>query len=285
MNPMTRIEHLSGSLSEGQKKLAEYLLNDGSSLAMMTAWEVARAVGVSESTVIRFAKGLGYKGFPNLKRELRKELTAKFKATARMKQTLSSIGRRENIVSKLMEQDIQLLTETRATISGSAFDNAVGTILRARKIFVIGFGSSLALASFLHFRLTRLGMDVHWIFVTAGTSFIEQLALMRRQDLLIVIGFLQASREIQMALDHANKLGVKVLGITDLPNTPIGRQADICLFAKRGLHTTLVSLTAPFSLANALVIAVAWTRKRDSMKALRNLDQLLETYSIKSAAR
>jgi DNA-binding MurR/RpiR family transcriptional regulator len=278
MNPINKIDHLADSLSDGQRKLAEYLLSDGSSLPMMTAAEVAESVGVSESTVVRFAKNLGYEGFPDLKRELRKELNPRFRAAARMKQTLSSIGRKENIVSKLMERDIQLLIETREAVSGPAFDKAVEAILRARKVFVIGFGSSLALASFLQFRLTRLGIDVHWIFVTAGTSFIEQLALMRQRDLLIAIGFLQASREIQTALDHANKIGVKVMGITDLPTTPIGRKANICLFAKRGLPTTLVSLTAPFSLANALVIAVAWAKKRDSMKTLRKLDRLLERY-------
>jgi DNA-binding MurR/RpiR family transcriptional regulator len=98
-------------------------------------------------------------------------------------------------------------------------------------------------------------------------------------DVLIAIDFLQVPREVQTALQHAKKVGAPILGITDFPSSAIAKAADVCLYAKRGLHTTVNSLTPAFSLVNALAIAVAWTKKADSIKALTDLDKLLEGHS------
>lgn len=280
MNSIAKISKKIDSLSDGQKKLGEYLLSDGSALLLSTAREVAQAVGVSESTVVRFAKELGYKGFPDFKRHLRKELGPRLRAAVRMQETITKIGSGENILAKLIGNDIQLLRDTLESVSHADFQKAVEAIWRAQKIFVVGFSSSLALAYFLQFRLTRLGKNVHWLFLTGGTSLLEQLAFMERRDLVIAIGFLRTPQETRTAVEHAEKIGAKVLGITDLSSTPIAQKADICLIARRGLHTTVNSLTAPFALVNALVMAVAWAKKANSIKALKHLDRLLDTYPV-----
>jgi DNA-binding MurR/RpiR family transcriptional regulator len=137
----------------------------------------------------------------------------------------------------------------------------VQLILKAKEIFVIGFSSSFALAYFLQFRLVSLGKRVHWIFLTGGTSLAEQLAYMKSDDLLIAIRFLRAPRETQTAMDHARKVGAPALGLTDSATTPIAKKADIYLLAQRGFHTTVNSMTAPFSVVNALVLAIAGAKK------------------------
>lgn len=280
MSLLQKISKTSATLSDGQKKVREYLLRDGSALLVSTAREVAESIGVSESTVVRYAKELGYKGFPDFKRQLRKELGPRLRAAVRMQETITKIGRGEHILNKLIERDIQLLTETLESISYAEFQKAVEAIWRAQKIFIVGFSSSLALAYFLQFRLTRLGKNVHWIFLTGGTSLLEQLAFVQREDLVVAIGFLRTPQETRTVVDYAKKIGARILGITDLPGTPIAQKADICLIARRGLHTTVNSLTAPFSLVNALVIAVALAKKADSLKALKHLDELLERYPV-----
>jgi DNA-binding MurR/RpiR family transcriptional regulator len=136
----------------------------------------------------------------------------------------------------------------------------------------------MALAYLLQFRLVRVKKDVHWVFLTGGTSLLEQLAFMERDDVLIAIDFVNVPREVQTALQYAKKVGAPILGITDFPSSPIAKAANVCLYAKRGLHSTVNSLTPAFSLVNALAIAVAWTKKGDSIKALNDLDQLLEGY-------
>jgi DNA-binding MurR/RpiR family transcriptional regulator len=122
----------------------------------------------------------------------------------------------------------------------------------------------------------RVKKDAHWLFLTGGTSLVEQLAFMEPEDVLIAIDFLEVPREVHAALQHAKKIGAPILGITDFPSSPIAKAADVCLYAKRGLHSSVNSLTPAFSLVNALAIAVGWAKKADSIKALTDLDTLLE---------
>src|SRR5258707_3564981 len=269
---LTKVDALNGA----QKRLGHYLQNDSTALLHSNVNDLAQAVGVSNSTVVRFAKGLGYKGFPECKREIQKEMRRKLRAADRMEETFAQLGGGENILAKLINRDIRLLQETLQAVSYPDFHKAVELILGARKVFLIGLNASMALAYLLHFRLVRVKKDTHWIFLTGGTSLLEQLAFMESADVLIAIDFLQVPREIQTALQHAKKIGVPILGTTDFPSSPIAKTADVCLYAKRGLHTTVNSLTPAFSLVNALAIAVGWAKKSDSIKALTDLDTLLE---------
>jgi len=264
------------SLNGAQKRLGHYLQNDSSALLVSNVRDLAQAVGVSKSTVVRFAKSMGYKGFPEFKREIQKEMRGKLRAAARMEETFAELGDDENIFAKLIKRDIQLLQETLQAASFPNFHKAVEIIWRAQKVFIIGLNASMALAYLLHFRLVRVKKDTRWIFLTGGTSLLEQLAFMNPSDVLIAIDFLQVPREVQAALQHAKKVGAPILGITDFPSSAIAKAADVCLYAKRGLHTTVNSLTPAFSLVNALAIAVVWTKKADSIKALTDLDSLLE---------
>jgi DNA-binding MurR/RpiR family transcriptional regulator len=266
------------SLNGAQKRLGHYLKNDSAALLLSNVSDLADAVGVSKSTVVRFAKSLGYKGFPEFKREIQTEMRRKLRAASRMEETFAELGNDENIFAKLIKRDIVLLQETLQAASSPDFHKAVEIIWRARKVFIIGLNASMALAYLLHFRLVRVKKDVHWIFLTGGTSLLEQLAFMERRDVLIAIDFVNVPREVQTALHHAKKVGAPILGITDFPSSPIAKAANVCLYAKRGLHTTVNSLTPAFSLVNALAIAVVWTKKADSLKALNDLDKLLEGY-------
>jgi DNA-binding MurR/RpiR family transcriptional regulator len=263
-------------LNGAQKKLGRYLQNDASVLVLSNASDLAQAVGVSKSTVVRFAKSLGYKGFPEFKREIHKHMRRRLRAAERMKQTFAELGNDENIFAKLVKRDIQLLQETLKSASFADFHKAVELIWRARKVYLIGLNASMALAYLLHFRLVRVKKDAHWLFLTGGTSLLEQLAFMEPRDILIAIDFVEAPREVQSALQHAKKVGAPILGITDFPGSAIARAADVCLYAKRGLHSSVNSLTPAFSLVNALAIAVGWAKQADSIKALTDLDQLLE---------
>jgi DNA-binding MurR/RpiR family transcriptional regulator len=269
---LTKVNSLNGA----QKRLGHYLQTDSSALLLSNVSDLARTVGVSKATVVRFAKSLGYKGFPEFRRDIQQEMRRKLRAADRMEETFAELDNDENILAKLIKRDTQLLEETLQAASFPDFHKAVEIILRARKVFLIGLNASMALAYLLHFRLVRVKKDAHWIFHTGGTSLLEQLAFMGEADVLIAIDFLQVPREVQTALQHAKKVGAPILGITDFPTSPIARAADVCLYAKRGLHTTVNSLTPAFSLVNALAIAVSWAKKGDSIKALTDLDALLE---------
>jgi DNA-binding MurR/RpiR family transcriptional regulator len=278
MPPIKQIFARTDRMNGAQKRLGRYLQNDSSALLVSNVSDLANAVGVSKATVVRFAKSLGYKGFPEFKRDIQKEMRRKLRAASRMEQTFAELGNDENIFAKLIKRDIELLQETLQAASLPDFHRAVEIIWRARKVYIIGLNASMALAYLLHFRLVRVKKEAHWVFLTGGTSLLEQLAFMERDDVLIAIDFVNVPREVETALRHAKKVGAPILGITDFPSSPIAKAANVCLYAKRGLHSTVNSLTPAFSLVNALAIAVAWTKKGDSIKALNDLDQLLEGY-------
>ena len=269
---LTKVKSLNGA----QRRLGNYLQNDSSALLLSNVNDLAQAVGVSKATVVRFAKTLGYAGFPELKRDVQKEMRRKLRAADRMKETFAELGDDENIFAKLIKRDIQLLQETLQAAFFTDFQKAVQVILDARKVFLLGLNASMALAYILHFRLMRVKKESQWIFLTGGTSLLEQLSFMEKTDCLIAIDFLQVPREVQTALQHAKKIGSPILGITDFPTSSIAKAANVCLYAKRGLHTSVNSLTPAFSLVNALAIAVGWAKKSDSIRALTDLDTLLE---------
>jgi DNA-binding MurR/RpiR family transcriptional regulator len=269
---LTKVDTLNGA----QKRIGHYLQSDSTALLHSNVNDLAQAVGVSNATVVRFAKSLGYKGFPEFKRDIQREMRRKLRAADRMEETFAQLRGEENILVKLINRDIQLLKETVQAVSYPEFHKAVELILRARKVFLIGLNASMALACLLHFRLVRVKKDTQWIFLTGGTALLEQLSFMESADVLIAIDFLQVPREIQTALQYAKKVAAPILGITDFPSSPIAKAANVCLYAKRGLHTTVNSLTPAFSLINALAIAVGWAKKSDSIKALADLDKLLE---------
>jgi DNA-binding MurR/RpiR family transcriptional regulator len=264
------------SLNGAQRRLGHYLKNDSSALLLSNVNDLAQAVGVSKATVVRFAKNLGYAGFPEFKRDIQKEMRRKLRAADRMAETFAELGDDENIFGKLIKRDIQLLQETLQAGSFSDFQEAAALILKARKVFLIGLNASTALAYILYFRLVRVKKEAHWMMLTGGTALVEQLAFMQPSDVLVAIDFLDVPREVQTALQHAKKIGAPILGITDFPSSPIAKAATVCLYAKRGLHSSVNSLTPAFSLINALAIAVGWAKKADSIKALSDLDALLE---------
>jgi len=271
------------SLSGAEKRLAQYILNDNTAAVLTTTGDLARAVGISESTVVRFAQSLGFKGFPDMKRALQKELRSHLRAASRMEETIAAIDKHgaepgEDVIIKLIRRDIQLLNETLRALSVREFHKAVARLWRARRVFIIGLNASMALACFMQFRLVRLKKDVRWLSIPGGASLIDQLALLEKSDALIALGFVNIPRETQTAIQYAKKIGCFVFGITDLPTSFIAREADICLYAKRGLHTTVNTLVPAFSLVNALTIALGQAKSSDSIRALKDLDDLYETY-------
>jgi DNA-binding MurR/RpiR family transcriptional regulator len=251
---LTKVNSLNGA----QKRLGHYLQTDSSALLLSNVGDLARAVGVNgDRGALRQEPGL--QRFPGVQA---RDSAGDAPQTARrrpMEETFAELDNDENIFAKLIKRDIQLLEETLQAASLPDFHKAVEIILRARKVFLIGLNASMALAYLLHFRLVRVKKEAHWIFLTGGTSLLEQLAFMDARDMLIAIDFLQVPREVQTALQHAKKVGA----ILESPtfHSAIAKAADVCLYAKRGLHTTVNSLTPAFSLVNALAIAVAWTKK------------------------
>jgi DNA-binding MurR/RpiR family transcriptional regulator len=278
MGLLEKIQKGFPGLSANRKKIAEYIVADGTTVSFASLRQLAQMVGVSESSVVRFAQGLGYRGYPELRRQLQQEVRERLSSASRMRETLLKVRGREGLVRDLFQKDIELIGETLADLSYEEFAKAIDLVWKAKRVFIIGLRSSFSMAYFLYFRFVRLQIDVRLITVTGSSSLFEQLALLRRQDLLIALGFADIPKETNIAIDHALKVRAKVLGITYPPTSEIGQRAHVVLLAKRGTHSMVQSLTAPFCLLNALAIGVATAKKSKSLRALSQLDTMGEIY-------
>jgi len=279
MDYSRRLQKVLPALSTKQKRIAEFIAEDGTSVSFASLKELAVTIDVSESSIVRFAQELGYKGYPDLRQQLQAEVKAKLSAAERMRRTISNVQSSESAIPRLFQKDVELIEDTVRMLAPEVFAEAVDLIWRCERVFIIGLRSSFSLAYFIYFRLIRLQIDARLITITGSGSLFEKLALMREKDLLIAIGFDNVPDETIAAVARAREVGARVLGVTHLQTTEIGQNADITLVARRDTQGMVESLTAPFSLLNALAISVATARKARSLAALTELDRLNQNYA------
>jgi DNA-binding MurR/RpiR family transcriptional regulator len=276
MDVLAKIQRSFSDLSKNQRKVAEYIGRDGAMASFDSVRQLAKKAGVSESSVVRLAQALGYEGYPELRRELQEEFKKKMGGAGRLQKTMSELPA-GGFVESLFRKEVESIEQTLAHFSHEDFSRAIDLIWRARRIFIIGFRSAFSLAYFFNVRLIRLGLDVHLIWMTGGTSLLEQLTLIDRHDLLVAIGFERMPEETRTAMEHATASRAAILGISHSSTSEIAQKAAVCLLAhRRGDRSQ--SLVAHTALLNALAIAVANRKKTRSFRALEHLDRMEQTY-------
>lgn len=270
-----KIHTVYADLTKSQKKIADFIGTDGIDVSFDSISALAKKVGVSEPSILRFARQMGYEGYPEFRKELQQELRNRLSITARLRRAV--VTPNDHLLDSLLQQDSALIEQTRSAVSRKEFSKAIELISKSKKIFVIGFRSAFAVAYFLYFRLVRLGFDCRLLTMTGGTSLIEQLPILGEKDLLIATGFDNTPRETRIAMKYAHKRRVPILSITHSSTSEITRMADIYLIAQRRVNVSQ-SLAAPMALANALAIGVAKRKKTTALKALRHLDAIQQEY-------
>lgn len=278
-----KIQKNFGRMSSGHKQIARYFLENDTDASYATTTQIAEALQLSESTVVRFAKTLGYSGFPALRHELQESVKERISSAQRIIKTIGGTSDLSNLLEKSIFTDIALLKDTIKEISRENFQKAVETISNSKRIFVLGLRSSESLALFLAFRLKRFNFDARQIIISGDDALGQQLAFMRKEDLLITVGFFETPWQTMAALKYANEKGIRTMVITHSQVSPLAQLADIILIAKRGQRGTVNSITAPISVINALSVALAKVHKKRIVKAMDQLDSLLNF--IKNQAR
>jgi DNA-binding MurR/RpiR family transcriptional regulator len=276
MNLLDHIRKSYPGLTKRQKKVADYISNNGIDASLASVHELAQMIGVSESSVVRFAQSLGYDGYPPLRRALQAEYRQRAAGAGRIRRTRKALPK-QGFVESLYQKDIELIEASLAALSQKDFSRAIDLIWKARRIFIIGFRSSLALAYYLHSRLARLRLDSRLLVITGGTSLLEQLLPMDQRDLLVAIAFEHTPRETLTALHHALDVKAQILSISHSPSSEVARQSTVYLLARRDPQYTQ-SLTAHMALLNALAMGVTRRHKPRSTRALERLDGMGKQY-------
>ena len=273
------IEEKMSTFSKGQRLIATYILEHYEKAAYLTASRMGKLVGVSESTVVRFAIELGYEGYPDFQHSLQEIIRNRLTSFQRIEVTNSLIGD-GNVLDKVLLSDAEKLRRTMEEIDHRSFEEAVDRIVAANTIYIIGVRSSSALAGFLNYNFRMIFDHVKFVQTTSGSEMFEQIMRIREGDVMIAISFPRYSKRIINAVEYARSKNADVVALTDSKLSPIAAYANQLLIAQSDMASFVDSLVAPLSIINAMVVAVARKKQDELTERLRALEEVWEQYDV-----
>ncbi len=276
---LTQLQSNLPRFSKGQRAITHYITQNYDKAAFMTANRLGKTVGVSESTVVRFAMELGFDGYPSMQKALQEMVVNRLTSVQRIEVANDRIGN-QDLLTTVIQSDIEKLRQTAEMISREDFLQAVDHILRARKVYVLGVRSTAPLANFLGYYLGQMLENVQ-IVTTSGTSAVfEQIISVDERDAVVAFSFPRYSTSTAQGAAYCRSKGACVIGITDSPASPLGRNSDRVLLAKSDMISLVDSLTAPLSIVNALIVAIASRKEQELSAKLEELERLWEEHHV-----
>lgn len=274
-----RINECYGRLSKGQKRLATYITDNYDKAVFLTAAKLGEVVGVSESTVVRFATHLGYKGYPEFQKALEELVRHKLNSLQRMEVTYGRINQ-SKILESVLKADAGRIQSSLEKIDKNVFELAVDTILHARDIYIIGIRSCAPLASFLAFYFTLMFDHVHLIQTSSSSEIFEQMVRIGSEDVIIGISFPRYSMRTLKAMEFANNRNAKVITLTDSIHSPMNLYSSCNLIAESDMASIVDSLVAPLSVINALIVALCMKKQDEVVTTLEMLEGIWDEYQV-----
>ena len=267
------------TFSKGQKRMARYITEAYDKAAFMTANRLGKTVGVSESTVVRFAVDLGFDGYPSMQKAMQEMVLNRLTSVQRLEVASGRIGD-QDVVSMVLHSDMEKLRQTSETVDRGEFQAAVNAILKAKRVYILGVRSVAPLANFLGYYLNYMFNNVHVISgVSAGEMF-EKIVSVNSEDVVIAFSFPRYSSSTTKGAKYCRSAGATVIGITDSKLSPLGQCSDHVLVAKSDMVSLVDSIVAPLSLVNALIVAVASKREKELSQTFANLERIWDEYDV-----
>ena len=269
----------SHKFSKGQRMICRFITENYDKAAFMTAGKLGKAVGVSESTVVRFASELGYDGYPGMRRAMQEMIRNRLTAVQRIEVAKEQING-GNLLEAVLTADMDKLRTTLDEVNKEDFNRAVEEILKAKTIYIVGMRSSTSLANFMGFYLNLLLDNVRLVHDTSVSEVYEQVFRIHKGDVFIGISYPRYSSRTIKAMQFAKSTGATAIGLTDGPSSPFNGVADINLYAKSDMVSFLDSLVAPMSLINALIVAIGIQRPESLSETFRCLEGIWTDYDV-----
>jgi DNA-binding MurR/RpiR family transcriptional regulator len=276
---LTKIQESMPGFSKGQKLIANFILNYYDKAAFMTASKLGKTVNVSESTVVRFAAELGYDGYPNMQRALQEMIRNKLTSIQRIEVSNDRIGD-QDVLSMVLQSDMEKIRMTLEAIDRTSFEEAVDSIVKARRIYILGVRSAAAISDFISFYFNMIFDNVFTVRTSSTSEVFEQILHIGPEDVFIGASFPRYSRRTVKAMQYASAQGAKVIAITDSEASPLARIADHTLMAKSDMASFVDSLVAPLSLVNALIVAVGRKMDRELSATFEKLEVIWDEYQV-----
>lgn len=264
-------------LSKGHRLIAEYIAEHYDKAAFMTVDALGKQVGVSESTVVRFAVAMGYEGYPELREALRS--LARQRLTAEQRFAIASEIDRREVLRTVLKNDMQNIRKTVEGVSEADFENAVRRLESARHIYIMGLRSAAPLAQFMYHYLHQIMDDVRLVQNTTGDVF-EEIARITTTDVLVGISYPRYSTRTLECMRFARQNGAQVIALTDGDMSPLREASDVCLCASTDMASFVDSLAAPLSLINALIVSLGLTRHDELSAHFKRLEGIWNAQSV-----
>ena len=273
------IESNMSTFSKGQKRIANYILQNSDKAAFMTASKLGKLSGVSESTVVRFASELGYDGYPSMQRALQEMIRSRLTSTQRIQAADDQFGG-QDVLTAVIQSDMDKLRMVSDEADRAEFSKAVDLILGARHIYILGTRSSYFVAGYLNFYLHLLTGNVTLVQANAAGEIFEQLFRIGPGDVMIAISFPRYSKVTLNTVKFARDRGATILAVTDNDLSPVYQMADAALLAPSEMISFVDSMVAPLSLMNALLIAVGARMRADVSRTFAELEDIWNAYGV-----
>jgi DNA-binding MurR/RpiR family transcriptional regulator len=264
-------------LTKSEKRIANYIRKNPEECAFISAGELANHLRLSEATMVRFARSLGFPSYPALRANLQTAFRHRVTHSARLRTRLDDLRETGDIFDRLIGSEIDYLSQALETVDRNALHQAEDLLRNHKRIFVFGLGPSVSLVEMLQLRLQRYGHQVIPL-TTSGREFLEPLLFLTEGDLLVVFCFFDVTPALQMVLDYANEVQCPVIMITDTLGPIVGNKATIVISAKRGPVSGFHSVVVPATIVNALMLALAQDDSDQALGMLDKLDALRDRY-------
>ena len=265
--------------SKGQRNLAHYILESYDKAAFMTAAKLGKTVGVSESTVVRFATELGYDGYPAMQKAMQEMVVNRLTSVQRIEVANDRIGD-QDVVSTVLQADIDRLRKSQDLVDREEFCAAVDALLKAKRIYILGVRSAAPLANFLGYYLNYMFRNVHIVTASGSSEMFEQIVGVGAEDAVIAYSFPRYSTVTAKGAQYCRSTGATVIGLTDSRLSPLGQNCDYVLLSKSDMVSLVDSLVAPLSLTNALIVALAAKRETALAATFNSLEHIWEEYNV-----
>ena len=273
------LQEKASTFSKGQRMIARYITESYDKAAFMTANKLGKTVGVSESTVVRFAVDLGFDGYPSMQKAMQEMVLNRLTSVQRIEVANDRIGD-QDVVSMVIQSDIEKLRQTGETVDRAEFRETVNAILGAKRVYILGVRSVAPLASFLGYYLNYMFNNVHVVTASGSGEMFEKIVGVNSEDVVIAFSFPRYSAATVKAAQYCRSTGATVIGITDNQFSPLGQVSDRVHCAKSDMVSLVDSLVAPLSVVNALIVAIAAKREKELHRTFETLEHIWDEYNV-----
>ena len=276
---LTILQSQAHTFSKGQRLIAKYITEAYDKAAFMTASKLGKKVGVSESTVVRFAVELGYDGYPSMQKAIQEMVLNRLTSVQRI-EVANDRMEGQDVISTVLRADAEKLRQTEELLDRQEFAKAVQAILDTDRVYILGVRSAAPLAQFLGYYLNYMSTNIHVVTTSGEGEMFEKIVAIKPDDVVIAISFPRYRSATVKAAQYCRSAGATVIGLTDSRLSPLGQSADFVLEAKSDMVSLVDSLVAPMSVINALIVAIAAKREQRLSKIFTSLEKIWDEYHV-----